>query len=591
MQKILFLKLAFLISIIASAQPGALDLTFDPGTGANNDVWAIAIQEDGKILISGSITFYNGISCNRIVRLNVDGSLDTNFNIGGTGANGGVYTITIQKDGKILIGGGFTRYNETYRNGIARLNSDGSLDTTFNPGSGAGNGIGTISLQNDGKIIIGGSFLSYNGIPKNMLARLNPDGSLDTTFNTRIQLGDPWVVTSIYTSVIQIDGKIIVGGDFDIEDYNDSISRFYLARFNIDGSLDTTIIYGSSVVGDVYTINIQNDDKIIVGGPDLYFNGENKNMILRLTPYGSLDTTFESDLTNGEIMTTAIQPNGKIIIGGSVLASDGETVWNVARLNTDGSLDTTFKNGINAYTMATAIQNDGKIVVGGKFTSYNGIPRNRIARLEGDCESYTFQDVSACKIYTSPSGKYEWIVSGSYSDTLINKADCDSIITVNLTILPFPDTGITNAGTHLIANDTNSTYQWIDCNKDHALISGATERQFNPESNGSFAVIVNRNECIDTSECNEISGLNVETLTQVLNFQIYPNPHNGNFTVNWNGNLEKARITIYNMLGQNVYETTNTLNEHTITLDAPAGMYFVHLDTNSENFVIKMIKE
>lgn len=133
-------------------------------------------------MIGGGFTAFNGASRNYIARLNADGSLDTSFNPG-TGRNRWVDTTAIQADGKILIGGDFTSYNGTSINRIARLNEDGSLDTSFNPGTGAGNWVFTTALQPDGKILIGGFFTSYNSISRSGIARLNADGSLETSFN------------------------------------------------------------------------------------------------------------------------------------------------------------------------------------------------------------------------------------------------------------------------------------------------------------------------------------------------------------------------------------------------------------------------
>jgi len=196
------------------AQAGANDSTFntfDDGTygdGTNNTVFTTALQPDGKVIIGGQFTTYNGTARNCIARLNADGSLDATFNPG-SGADGTVLTTALQPDGKVIIGGFFTTYNGTARNRIARLNADGSLDATFNPGSGASHTVRTIALQPDGKVIIGGNFTTYNGTARARMARLNADGSLDATFNPG--LGADGTVRTI---ALQPDGKVIIGGDF-----------------------------------------------------------------------------------------------------------------------------------------------------------------------------------------------------------------------------------------------------------------------------------------------------------------------------------------------------------------------------------------
>ena len=147
-----------------------LDTFFNPGSGV--DIWinSIILQADNKILISGNFTKYNNVSRNHIARLNPDGSLESTFNPD-RGANFLIWTTTLQPDGKILIGGNFTQYNGTPRNRLARLNSDGSLDTTFNPGTRTNSLLWAITLQPDGKILIGGGFYQYNDTPRDRIAR------------------------------------------------------------------------------------------------------------------------------------------------------------------------------------------------------------------------------------------------------------------------------------------------------------------------------------------------------------------------------------------------------------------------------------
>jgi uncharacterized delta-60 repeat protein len=135
-------------------------------------VESVTVQSDGKVLIGGGFTAYNGTSRGNVARLNSDGSLDTDFATG-AGANNYVGSVAVQSDGKILIGGGFTTYNNTSRGGVARLNSDGSLDTGFlATGAGANGQVESVAVQSDGKILIGGRFTTYNGTSRGYVARL-----------------------------------------------------------------------------------------------------------------------------------------------------------------------------------------------------------------------------------------------------------------------------------------------------------------------------------------------------------------------------------------------------------------------------------
>ncbi|MBW8049228.1 MAG: hypothetical protein FVQ77_02580 [Cytophagales bacterium] len=247
MKKLLFLSLFLHIIFCAKAQPGSIDLSFTVGTGANDWVETTSIQSDGKIIIGGNFTSYNGTAINRIARLNTDGTLDSTFTVG-TGANSSVNTTSIQSDGKIIIGGSFWSYNGTAIYNIARLNTDGTLDSTFTVGTGASFYVYTTSIQSDGKIIIGGVFTSYNGTARNYIARLNTDGTLDGTFTVGTGAS-----SYVRTTSIQSDGKIIIGGSF--TSYNGT-ARNYIARLNADGTLDSTFTVSTGASYDVYTTSI-----------------------------------------------------------------------------------------------------------------------------------------------------------------------------------------------------------------------------------------------------------------------------------------------------------------------------------------------
>jgi uncharacterized delta-60 repeat protein len=263
-------------TLIFAQNAGDLDQTFNYGmgnnyqfnfgTGADNSVSKTVIQSDGKILIVGTFTTYNGINRNGIARLNSDGSLDTSFNPR-TGTNNFISTIALQSDGKILIGGDFTAFNGTVRNHIARLNTDGSLDASFNPGGTGATGstglnsyVSLITYQSDGKILISGDFTYYNGTSRNRIARLNVDGSLDASFNPGTGANN-----NVNSIALLSNGKILISGGF--KTYN-RISRKYVAKLNLDGSLDTSFnLDGIGITGatgtsiSVSSLRVQSDNK------------------------------------------------------------------------------------------------------------------------------------------------------------------------------------------------------------------------------------------------------------------------------------------------------------------------------------------
>ena len=304
---------------------------FNIGTGFNGSVTNITQQSDGKILCGGAFTSYNGTGANYIIRLNSDGYLDTSLNTG-TGFNNTVSIITMQSDGKILVGGNFTSYNETSANRIIRLNSDGYLDTSLNTGTGFSGRVNSITQQSDGKILCGGSFTSYNGTSANRIIRLNSDGSIDTGFVYG---------TGFNSSIIQItqqsDSKILVGGDF--TSYNGT-SANRIIRLNSNGSLDTSLNTGTGFNYYPNVILQLSDGKILVGGSFTSYNETSANRIIRLNSNGSLDTSLNTGTGfNGSVSIIIIQSDSKILCGGSFTTYQGYSSYNIVRINSNGSIN------------------------------------------------------------------------------------------------------------------------------------------------------------------------------------------------------------------------------------------------------------
>ena len=235
-------------------------------------MYDIALQPDGKILVGGEFTSYNGTTQNNITRLNADGTRDTGFTIG-TGFNDNVYAIVLQSDGKILVGGEFTSYNGTAVNRIIRLNADGTRDTGFT--APINDLVARIALQSDGKILIVGRFTNH-------IARLNTNGTVDSgfTIGTSFVPVSSVVFTETESSLtLQSDGKILVGGSF--TSYNGTaVNR--IARLNADGTIDTGFTIGTGTTGTPWTFALQSDGKILVGGSFTSYNGTDVNRIARL---------------------------------------------------------------------------------------------------------------------------------------------------------------------------------------------------------------------------------------------------------------------------------------------------------------------
>ena len=372
---------------------GVFYIDFAPFFYANDNVYSTKLQADGKVIFGGDFTDVNGFSSNKIARLNTDMTFDSTFAVG-TGANNSVLATAIQADGKIIVGGKFTSYNGSTKNGIIRLNSNGSLDTTFLVGTGLSSlgYVNAIAIQPDGKILIAGNFTTYNGTARIHIARLNTSGTLDTTFNSGFSTASS---TEVFSLAIQADGKIIVGGTF--TSYA-STTRSNIVRLTSSGAIDTAFNPGTGFNGSVLCLKIQSSDgKVLSGGSYTSFNAVTRKYVSRLNTDGTLDTVFVPDAISFPaggfgVRTIDLQTDGKIFIGGGFKTVGSYARNRIARLNSNGTTDSTFDPGTGfspsigfrltaAQIYSIAIQADGKIVTGGKFDKYNGIGVDNITRL------------------------------------------------------------------------------------------------------------------------------------------------------------------------------------------------------------------
>jgi uncharacterized delta-60 repeat protein len=340
----------------------------------------IVLQNDGKILLGGRFTNLGGQPRAHIGRLNADGSLDPTFN---PGANNLVDAIAVQPDGKILVGGDFDQLDGQPRAHIGRLNEDGSLDDSFNPGATAPNNILpvviTMAVQSDGKILVGGGFSTLAGQPRSGIGRLNADGSLDTSFN----LGVGGTNAGVFAMVVQPDDKIVVGGSFTTIGGR---SRTNLTRLNADGSLDSG--FNPGITDDqVSALALQPDGKILAGGSFSVLGAQARLSLGRLNADGSLDMAFHpgADGPDPRVLAIALQADGKILIAGGFNVLGGQPRTNLGRLNADGSVDLVFDPGLNpgadSEVSTLAVQSDSEILLGGKFNVVDSESHNSISRL------------------------------------------------------------------------------------------------------------------------------------------------------------------------------------------------------------------
>lgn len=437
-------------SVVRLNADGTLDVSFvpDPALNLRGQTLALAIQPDGKILAVGSYAAVGrGAALANIVRLNPDGSLDPSF-APGTGAGnstggGAVFSVLVQADGKIVVGGNFTGFNGVVINHLARLNSTGSLDPTFTPGTGPSSTVRTLAQQPDGKLLVGGSFSTYDGQVARRLLRLLPTGTMDNSF--QVGTGPSGMVTRVR---LRATGEVLLTGSF--TSYNNQVCG-PVARLSTSGALDTSFGVATSQYSGVhYDVLEWTGGQLLVGGNEKTYpagptTSQNVAYLARLTPAGQLDLAFNLNLeARGSLTSLTFLTSGKLLVTGYFNSfngtatqygnlqrlnangsfdteitpatpttpttyyqqllpqSDGRTyallqddsqsssIYRLVRLLADGSLDTSFNGPTfdNAYNYVTLnqvlLQANGTIIVTGDFETSNGTPRLQLARLQAN---------------------------------------------------------------------------------------------------------------------------------------------------------------------------------------------------------------
>ena len=431
---------------------GSFDTSFDGDGWVATDFFggpdharSIAIENDGKIVIAGNGRPLGG-SFNdfAVARYNTNGSLDPSFDGDGKvltdilGNNDNAQDVSVGPDGKIVVGGRSWGINDQF--GLARYNSDGSLDTSFDGDGKLSSDItpfpeylNELGIQSDGKIIAAGLGSQAGG--KFLIVRYNTNGSFDNSWDddgiVLVSAGSTHALANAVT--IQTDGKVIAAG-YGTGDTTSFAPDFALTRLNPNGSLDTSFDGDGSVVSNIYSwriqanaITIQPDGKIVAVGKRITGNNDEDFAINRYNPDGTLDTSFDSD---GRVTTNvhfgydrayavAMQPDGKILVAG-----EGNSVLVIARYNPDGSLDNSFdgdgkivdaENGSFPYIRALAIQPDGKIVAAGRSYEFGPGFASTVYRFNPDGSRDGSFDVDG-KVRTDLGGDDEFTSISLQSD-------------------------------------------------------------------------------------------------------------------------------------------------------------------------------
>jgi uncharacterized delta-60 repeat protein len=466
---------------------GSLDTTF-ANPNANNIVYATAVQSDGKVLIWWAFTWVSGSGINYLARLGSNGTIDPTFNANITlVAWNQVRTIAIQSDGKILIGWRFATVGWVARNRIARLNTDGTLDATYNPNSN--NSIYSITLQSDGRALVGWAFTTIAATGRNRVARLTTTWSIDATFN-------PNVNNTVWDIKLFSDNTIALWGQFTTVWWT---ARNRVAKIFSTGWLMATFNPNSN--NTVFALNIDTSDNLFLGWQFTTVWWTARNRIAKVSSGWVLDGTFNPNASS-MIYAFAKKQDGTMAIGWAFV-----TIYNVANIyltysNTTGSLDDRYNLGINGTVWSLATQSDWKVILGWQFTTVGWVARGRVARVStwGSLDT-TFANPNANNIVYATAVQSDgkvliwwtftliWATARNYMARLNSDGTLDATFNPNITVVAWNQVrsiAIQSDG-KIIIGWRFATVGWVARNRIARLnTDGTLDATYNPNSNNSI---------------------------------------------------------------------------------------------------------
>ena len=368
---------------------GSLDSTFNPGAGPNAVVRAVAVQPaDERVLVGGEFTSFNGNFAGRLVRLSRTGAVDTSFVIG-TGANAPIRAIVVQKDGKILLAGDFTLFNGQPAPYLARLNANGSMDTTFKPGIGPNGRVNALALASNGSIYIGGWFGGVGGKDASRIARLSVNGTFDPTFQTRggvsntavSAAADPFTpgigtTGTVNALAVTSSGRLLVGGDFNTA--AGDVPSYRLAAFESTGLVVREFSFNGPASAPVDALVALSGGRVMAGGSFRFIGSpaQSRPGIAALSATGVVEADFRSPLNpapRSALSSVALQPNGNILIGGSFISVQGATQTRVGMLYSENKttliarVGRPFRHAVSAASGARSTPPTFRVAKGSKL--------------------------------------------------------------------------------------------------------------------------------------------------------------------------------------------------------------------------------
>jgi uncharacterized delta-60 repeat protein len=581
---------------------GHRDSSFTVGTGPNNEVTRIS-SNGQKIAISGFFSQYNGSPRSGFAYLNANGTLDANFS--NPSWSSFIRTQHVLPNNKVLVGGNFSSVQSAPFNRIARLMADGSVDTSFNPGTGANGPVEAIALQPNGQILIGGSFTSVNGQTCNRVARLHPNGSLDTSFD--VQLGANSTVRAL---AVTATGKIVVAGQF--LSFNGASVNF-IVQLNANGSVDGNFATGSGFNGSTHALAIQPDNRILVGGAFTQFQGSASARLIRLhgdsipaTPVVPIfaqpqfvatcfGDTVVLEITGGNIDTAnhwewrlndCLAP---LLDTGTVVKFAPQTDTTTFAVKSSGAQTCTFVNLIVADTVAPQLASGLPAI--SQYCEVSMLPQDAPVATDF-CVGPVVGIPQGPLNYTTP-GNYilPWLFDDGKGNTStynqqIEVKQIDTAVIYD-TIIPW----ILRA----VHTTPTAKYRWVQCVNGQflPLDPADTLQDFLAIFWGEYAVIITEGSCADTSSCKLAMPWDVPEYSANHFLNVYPNPAKKVVQISYPQHLGNGTLQLFSLSGEVLLAQeliAGTPTEISIS-ELPGGVYMLHVVTSKATMTHRLLRQ
>jgi uncharacterized delta-60 repeat protein len=485
----------------ANAQFAYVDSSYLITNGPNDRVVKIALQDDGKLIAIGYFTHFSDTPMKYICRLNIDGSLDTTFNPQ-AGPDGYLFDLALNDEGKIIVVGNFTYFNGIKCDRIARLNTDGSVDVEFSTKSSANSRVYNCALDPNGKILIGGNFSNINLIPKRRLARLHEDGALDLSFDCG---GGPKTNNNFAGDINQVlvdDSLYYVVGEFD---FFNEIPRRNIVCLSSSGGVIENMNFEGGTNDEISCITRHTDSSILIGGYFDSIGNYSYSGLAKLFNNGNIDTVFNigTGKNTAGVYDIGVFNDSLILINGGYGHFDGN-YGSVQVLNSKGDVISTY-----SVEEISGVINDiekGKCDVfyfGGTFdgldpSNSQGVNTDKIGRIrfELNIDTITFELFNC---HSAIVGLDTFTESGIYKYDEIDQTGCKTAYYVEI-VIPIIDTSIISDEGTLYASEGYNLYEWIDCSSGEIVFT-SSENYFKPNENGTYLAIISYGECKDTTSC------------------------------------------------------------------------------------------